>query len=90
MDCIEGKFYRITPIDDSSKFFDLELLYKVGGKNPREEFKVAAYGIPIESALERVISFAVNQKLEGVVTLKQYLDEYKQQREQFRKEIFGL
>lgn len=90
MDCIEGKFYRITPIDDNSKFFDLELLYKIKGKNPREEFKVAAYGIPIESALERIISFAVNQKLEGVITIKQYLDEYKQQREQFRKEILGL
>lgn len=29
---IEGPFYRLTPINDSSPRFDLELLCDIGGK----------------------------------------------------------
>ena len=42
---IQGEFYQLIPVDESSLFFDLKLLHKVGGKNPREEFKDAGYGL---------------------------------------------
>ena len=47
---IQGDFFRITPSSESSIHFDLELLYKIKGKNPREEYKNAGYGMPLETA----------------------------------------
>jgi hypothetical protein len=74
---IEGDFYRLTPISDSSPLYDLELLYTIGGKNPRKEFKVEGYGYPLKSALERIINYAVRQKFaDEVVSLKDYLNEF--------------
>ena len=59
---IEGPFYRLTPISESSPRFDLELLYDIGGKNPRKEFKVEGYGYPLEAAIERCRHYAVRKK----------------------------
>ena len=59
---IQGDIYRLTPINEHSPKYDLELLYSIGGKNPREEFKVVAYGISMESAFERIIHYAINKK----------------------------
>ena len=38
---IVGDFYKLTPVNEHSTKFDLELLYEIGGKNPRKEFKNA-------------------------------------------------
>lgn len=80
---IEGSFYKIIPIDSSSPFYDLELLYSIGGKNPRKEFKNEAYGITLESALNRCAHFAVRNKYnkEDIITLKEYLEEFKKAKE---------
>lgn len=88
---IEGSFYRLTPISDSSPRFDLELLYDIGGKNPRKEFKVEGYGYPLIAAIERCCQYAVSKKFDKdeVITLKQYLDEYKKTKEEIRFEIEG-
>jgi hypothetical protein len=86
---IEGSFYKITPINESSQFFDLELLYYIGGKNPRKEFKVASYGITLESAIQKIINFAVRSKLPETVTLKEYLDEYKKESNSIKAELKG-
>ena len=86
---IEGSFYKITPINEYSQFFDLELLYEIGGKNPRKEFKVASYGIVLEAAIQRIINFAVRNKLPEVVTLKEYLDEYKKESNSIKSELKG-
>lgn len=87
---IEGSFYRLTPISDSSPRFDLELLYDIGGKNPRKEFKVEGYGYPLEAALERCRQYAVIKKFgkNEVVTLEQYLNEFKKAKEEIGLEIY--
>lgn len=89
---IEGEFYKITPANESSNFFDLELLYDIKGKNARKEFKIAGYGMPMTRVLQHIIRHAVNNKFgeEEVVSLKQYLEEYKQQYESIKREITNL
>lgn len=86
---IEGPFYRLTPVSDSSPFFDLELLYDIGGKNPRKEFKIEGYGYPLEVAIDRCCRYAASKKFdkEEVVTLKQYLDEFKKATKEIRSQI---
>lgn len=85
---IQGDIYRFTPINEHSPRYDLELLHDIGGKNPRQEFKVVAYGISLESALERTILFATNKRLgDEVVTLKQFLNVYKEESNKIRKEL---
>lgn len=88
---IEGSFYRLTPISDSSPLFDLELLYDIGGKNPRKEFKIEGYGYPLEVAIERCCRYATSKKFDKdeTITLKKYLDEYKKISEVLRSQIKG-
>jgi hypothetical protein len=75
---IEESDFKITSIDDSSKLFDLELLYVVnkGKQNERTEFRNVAYGISLERALEKIIMNRLNRKL-NVTDLKTFLKEYK-------------
>lgn len=77
---IEGSFYKLTPVSESSPFFDLELLYDIGGKNPRKEFKIEGYGLSLEAAIDRCCRYAISKKFkkEETIDLKQYVDEYKQ------------
>lgn len=86
---IEGSFYRLTPINDASPRFDLELLYDIGGKNPRKEFKVEGYGYPLEAALERCCKYAVSKKFDKdeILTLKQYIDEFKEATEDIKRQL---
>lgn len=88
---IEGPFYRLTPISESSPRFDLELLYDIGGKNPRKEFKVEGYGYPLEAAIERCIHYAVRRKFgkDEVATLSKYLDEFKKEKKEIELQIYG-
>lgn len=74
---IQGDFYRITSIDDSSPFWDLELLKTIKSKtNPRQEYVNAGYGLTLDSAIKRIIQFAISSKYD-VLTLKDYLLAYK-------------
>lgn len=85
---IQGEFYRLTPINEHSPKYDLELLHDIGGKNPRQEFKVVAYGVSLERALESTILFATNKKLgEEVVSLKEFLNAYKEESNKIRREL---
>ena len=85
---IQGDIYRLTPINEHSPKYDLELLYSIGGKNPREEFKVVAYGISMESAFERIIHYTISKKLgEEVITLKQFFNAYKEESNKIRREL---
>lgn len=88
---IEGPFYRLTPISESSPRFDLELLYDIGGKNPRKEFKVEGYGYPLEAAIERCRHYAVRKKFrkDEVITLGRYLDEFKKEKKEIELQIYG-
>lgn len=76
MAIIQGDFFQLIPVNEHSLKFDLKLLYKVGGKNPREEYKDAGYGLSLETAIKKCIQYAINQKFE-VLSLKEYLDEFK-------------
>lgn len=85
---IQGEFYRLTPINEHSPKYDLELLHDIGGKNPRQEFKVVAYGVSLERALKSTILFATNKKLgEEVVSLKEFLNAYKEESNKIRREL---
>ena len=89
---IEGSFYRLIPINDSSPLFDLELKYSIGGKNPREEFKIEGYGYPLELAIDRCCRYAINKKFDKneVITLKKYLDEFKIIKKQISQQVNGI
>lgn len=88
---IQGLFYKIIPVNNSSPFYDLELLCDIGGNNPRKEFKNEAYGITLESAIIRCANFAVRNKYkkDEVITLKQYLDEFKEEKKKIQIEVLG-
>ena len=52
MAIIQGDFFQLIPVNEHSLQYDLKLLYKIGGKNPREEYKDA--GAIILSSAEEV------------------------------------
>ena len=87
---IQGNFYRIEPINDTSPVSDLYLLRKVNSKtNPREEFQLEGYGMPLDSAIGRIIRYAINSKYgkDEITTLKEYLNVFKQIKEEIYKEV---
>ena len=87
---IQGNFYRIEPINDNSSLWDLYLLRKVNSKtNPREEFQLEGYGMPLDSAIGRIIRYAINSKYgkDEITTLKEYLNVFKQIKEEIYKEV---
>ncbi|MGM9532861.1 hypothetical protein [Intestinibacter sp.] len=79
---IEEKDFRLTPVNDSSVSFDLELLYKVQprGKEARMEFKNVAYGIGLAHAVNRIAHYRVSQKHQDeAITLLTYFKEFKEE-----------
>ena len=87
---IQSNFYRIEPINDNSPLWDLYLLRKVNSKtNPRDEFQLEGYGMPLDSAIGRVIRYAINSKYgkDEITTLKEYLNVFKQIQEEIYKEV---
>lgn len=87
---IQGNFYRIEPINDTSPLWDLYLLRKVNSKtNPREEFQLEGYGMPLDSAIGRIIRYAINSKYgkDEITTLEEYLNVFKQIKEEIYKEV---
>lgn len=87
---IQGNFYRIEPINDTSPLWDLYLLRKVNSKtNPREEFQLEGYGMPLDSAIGRIIRYAINSKYgkDEITTLKEYLNVFKKIKEEIYKEV---
>lgn len=83
---IQGEFFRLTPTSEHSLQFDLELLYKIGGKNPREEYKNVGYGLYLDTAIKKCIQFALTQKFD-VISLKEYLYEFKKMQEEIGLQI---
>lgn len=88
---IEESDFRLTSVNEYSTKWDLELLYTVRpkGKEARTEFKAVAYGLPLESALKRVINFRISNKHQDVISLKDYLKEYKDQLNQLNHLLYG-
>lgn len=77
---IEETDFRMTSVGDKSNFWDLELLQTVRPKGgpERQEFKEAGYGLPFLSCMKRIASHRIANKKE-VFTLKEYVQDYKQQ-----------
>lgn len=75
---IEGKGYKMEKIIDSA-FYNLSLLKKVnaGKENEREEFKIVSYGIPFETCIKQIVDYRL-RNMEGVFTIREYLDYYKE------------
>lgn len=87
---IEESDFRLTSVNEFSTKWDLELLYTIRpkGKEARTEFKAVAYGLPLESALKRVINFRINNKHQDAISLKDYLKEYKDQLNQLNHLLY--
>lgn len=80
MEIIE-KDFKLKPVDESSSFFDLELLYIVnkGKETERKEFKNAGYGLTLQTALKNIAHYKICcNHPEEVITLKTYFKEYKE------------
>lgn len=77
---IEESDFKLTQVADSSNFWDLELLYTVKpkGKESREEFKVAGYGMTMETCIKRIINHRIAKKHPEAIDMKTYFAEYKQ------------
>lgn len=87
MEIVE-KDFKLKPVDESSPFFDLELLYivKPRGGTPRLEFKNAGYGMPLLSAIKRIIQYRISCKhKEEAIRLKTYFEEYTKELEEFKE-----
>lgn len=79
---IQEEDFRLSPI--GYRDFDLELLYTIKPKSgePREEFKIAAYGISLEHAMKLIINYRIQKKVrDRAITMKQYLQLYKRELE---------
>lgn len=77
---IQEKDFILTPINDSTPKFDLELLYKVQakGKDPRMEFKTVAFGISLEYAIRKIAQYRVTIKHEDeAISIQTYFNEFK-------------
>lgn len=87
---IEEKDFRLTPISESSPMFDLELLYTIRpkGKEARQEFKNAGYGMSLESALKKIIQYRIACK-HTTIDMVSYLKEFRAEVNSL-KELCGI
>jgi len=74
---IQDKDFRLTLV--CGDIFDLELLKTVnkGKGNERQEFKIAAYGVRIETALRYVANARIDEGNSDIIDIKTYLQEYR-------------
>lgn len=89
---IEEADFRLTPCNEASSYFDLELLYVVnkGKDNERTEFRNAGYGLSLESAIRKITMSRIGSKYEeGTISLKQFLEEFKGEIEKI-KQMCGI
>lgn len=79
---IEEQDFRLTPCNESSAMFDLELLYTVnkGKDNERTEFRISGYGLSLDSAIRKIAMSRMNQKYgEGTISLAEFLKGFKEE-----------
>ena len=79
---IEEQDFRLTPCNETSTSFDLELLYVVnkGKDNERTEFRISGYGLSLESAIRKVAMSRLEKKYgEGTISLAEFLKGFKEE-----------
>lgn len=85
---IREEDFILTPINDYTPKYDLELLYKINskGKESRMEFKNAGYGIGLEYALRKIVQYRISKKhQDAAITMKEYLDEFRSELDKLKK-----
>lgn len=85
---IQGDFFQLIPTSEHSLTYDLKLLYKIKGKNPREEYKDAGYGLTMDSAIRKCIQYGLSNNFE-ILSLEQYLKEYKKMAKLIKLQLPG-
>lgn len=77
---IEDTDFKLEPIDEEgSPFFDLYLMKTIRPKGgvARKEMTLAAYGLPLRSAIERIASYRVQKRHpDEALSIKQYFNEF--------------
>ena len=78
---IEGEDFRLTPINEYTTMYDLELLFTVKprGKEERQEFQNAGYGLPLDHAIHKIIQYRVNKKNSDIITLETFIKSWKEE-----------
>ena len=73
---IEGNGYKMEKLTDAS-FYNLSIPVKInaGTDKEREEYKIVGYGMPFDSCIKQIVDYRM-AKLEGVYSLKEYIDLY--------------
>lgn len=85
---IQENDFRLTPIDDSSLAFDLELSRVVnkGKNNERTEFQIAGYGLSLSNAIKSIAQYRVsNNHKEEAISLLTYFKEFKKELDSLNK-----
>lgn len=79
---IEEPDFRAEQIEDGSIFWNLNLIRTKKKRDGTivEELGDTIYGMPLDSVLKRVVANRIARKhKEEAITMKQYLDEWKEQ-----------
>lgn len=78
---IEEPDFKLTPVDESSLLFNLELLHSVKSKDgsKRDEFKIDSYGITLEHAIKKIANYRVSKKYkeDQCISLSTYINDIK-------------
>lgn len=70
------KDFKITKLKDSY-FYNLEKMETINGKDgKRQEYKINSNGIPFHVCIEKIVDYEL-RNLDGVYTINEYLDIYK-------------
>ena len=88
---IKGEDYELTPVSADSPHWDLRLMktVKPRGGVPREELGDAMYGLPLSSAISRIIHYRTRKhfKDEETVKLADYIKVLQIMDDRLRKEL---
>ncbi len=88
---ITGEDYELTPVSNESPHWDLRLMktVKPRGGTPREELGDPMYGLPLSSAIARIIHYRTKKhfKDEETVKLADYIKVLQMMDDQLRKEL---
>jgi hypothetical protein len=84
---IEEDDFKLYPVKDSYRFnLDVKYVVNAGKDNEHSEFKTIAYGISLENAIKYIIAYKLDNKhLDKSITLKEYLQEYKEMMQELHK-----
>lgn len=87
MEIVE-KDFKLTPVNDECPLFDLELLRVVKPRNgaSRSEFKDAAYGVTLDTALKIIRHYRIVSKhKDDTISLSEFRKELKEEFNQLKE-----